>query len=149
MLDTHFGVPATPGSIAGLHAKAPASPPAAPASPPTVKVVSELTRAEKDAALLAQATDLSLGSPGSDLSAAPSPLLTVETLPPPLLESPEYRIIKQVLSARVDPTLKVWMSRSLYDESVLSDFRRWSDGASPQHRDASEALASLADLPHR
>ena len=69
-------IPATPGSIAGLHAKAPASPPAAPASPPTVRVVSELTRAEKDAALLAQATDLSLGSPGSDLSAAPSPLLT-------------------------------------------------------------------------
>ncbi|MDC0526247.1 hypothetical protein OAO87_04515 [bacterium] len=132
-------------------------------TPSSVAVVKELSRSQLDAALAKDAVDLSSSSsitssstgavspvkhevpPAKPLPPSPS-LITTSTIPPNLLSSPSsIGVIQRVLEAPIDYTLKVWRSRALYEPTVVSEYARWSDPASPPHRDAPEALASLCD----
>ena len=130
--------------------------------PPSVTVVKELSRHQRDAALLKDAVHLSSSSSAvssedavspvahgvSPYSPPPTPplLLTTSTIPPSLRSSPSLGAIKRVLEAPVDYTLKVWGSRSCYEASTVTEYSRWSNPASPPHRDAPDALAALSDF---
>ena len=140
----------------------PGAQPSSAFATPSVAVVKELSRSQRDAALLEDAVDLSSPSsfpaaPANDAASPersvppfkpspPSPsLITTSTIPSNLLSSPSIGDIKRVLDAPIDYTLKVWRSRALYEPAVVAEYVRWSDPASPPHRDASAALAALCD----
>ena len=135
-------------------------------TPRSVSFVKEQSRSERDAALLERAVDLSTPPitsaglaesvvnvspyrhhlPGNTPPPSPPPLITISTIPSNLLTSPSIGIIKQVLEAPIDYTLKAWRSRCFYEPTIVAEYARWSDPSSPPHRDAPEALAILSDF---
>ena len=121
-------------------------------SPPTVQLVKEVTRADRDAALREQAVQLSPALQPPDANpflpppvAAPS-FITIDNIPTPLLASPSIDYIMRVLEARLDPSFEVWQTRAFYEEPTVTEYRRWSDGSGQPHRDMAEALATLSDV---
>lgn len=147
------------------HYEQPGVQPAKPqpaSAPPSVSVVKELSRADRDAALLKDAVDLSssykgqppavhasdghsMESPASSVSSTAA-LITTTTIPSNLLSSPSIGAIKLVLDSSIDYTLKVWHSRAFYEPSAVAEYTRWSNPASPPHRDAPDALALLSNF---
>jgi hypothetical protein len=126
-------------------------------SPPTVEILRERSRKERDAELRMDAVSVSAASSASaKMSLAPTiasgspgnmlqPLISADDLPASLLASPGYQIIILVLRARLDETLRDWRTRSFYEEQAVADYRRWARPEGQPHSDAADALAELSD----
>ena len=133
----------------------------ATASPPTVAVLGERSREERDAELRLGALSLSPAtstptpvasvaltvSPGPVTSPGPCPasLITADAIPPEFQQSPSYSIVGQVLRSHLDFTSRDWRARAFYEPAAVAAYQRWSDPAGQSHRDAAAALAALSD----
>ena len=126
------------------------------ASPPTVQVLGEKSRAQRDAELRMDALNISSSASvvsGSsvtptvrqDEACSPVTIISFESIPVSLQQSPSYAVVKQVLRAPVDFTTRDWRVRNFYDQTAISSYHRWSQPEGQPHRDAADALAELAD----
>ena len=125
------------------------------ATPPTVQILGERSRTQRDAELRMDALTISSSvSAASGSSVTPtvrqgeacSPVVfTTTTVPDTLKTSPSYAVIGQVLRAPIDFTTKDWRVRNFYDQPSVAAYARWSQPEGQPHRDASDALAELSD----
>jgi hypothetical protein len=118
-------------------------------SPPTVKVLGERSREERDAKLRVDALSLSPSSCSHSArpvhTTSPPTLITADSIPTEFQQSPSYAIVGRVLRAHLDLTHRDWRSRAFYEPSAIAAYHRWSDPAGQPHRDAADALADLSD----
>ena len=144
--------PASKSSLPGMKPGMPPSP-----SPPTVKILGERSREERDAELRMGALSLSqLSSPAPSVAASehtvrpahttsPPTFITADSIPPEFQQSPSYAIIGRVLRAPLDLTHRDWRARAFYEPEAVATYHRWADPAGQPHRDAADALADLSD----
>jgi hypothetical protein len=132
----------------GLHPGMPSPPPL-----PTVKVIGERSREERDAELRLGAFSISAApSPASSAptvrlthTISPPTIITADSIPPEFRQSPSYALVGQVLRSHLDLTHRDWRSRAFYSPTAVAEYERWSDPKGQPHRDASDALADLSD----
>jgi hypothetical protein len=117
--------------------------PAVSESPELTRVV---TRADKDAKLLADAVELSPPPtpepPKPRLSGLP--FITADQLPPELRASKDFSVIRNVVQSPEDRTLGRWRRRALYTEMNWADWAEWQP-TDKNHRDAHESLRTFSD----
>ena len=131
-----------------------------PPSPPTVQLLGERSREERDAELRMEALSFNSLSPPSTAPPSSTPssrqgllkasshsvaLITADAIPAELQQSPSYSLISRVLRAPVDLTHRDWRSRAFYEPEAVAAYQRWSDPEGKPHRDAADALAALSD----
>ena len=112
-------------------------------SPSEPRVTGVSTWAERDAALRADAVSVDATSSSSSLSAdgpTPSglPFSTVADLPSDFKASKDSAAIINIISSRLDTTLRRWHRRSLYTAGNWAEWAEWSRPGHT-HRDRIEA----------
>ena len=117
-------------------------------SPPTVEILGERTREERDAELRLGALSLrsnsSPSTPASSIAptvrhakaSSPVPLITADAIPDSFKTSPSFYIIPQVLNAPMDPTVSDWRSKIFYEAATVAIYERWLHPSDQPHTDA-------------
>ena len=94
-----------------------------------------------------KSTALSLPNPSSVPAKSKSlPFTTLADLPPAVRSSRDYRFVRNVLQARVDPSLINWRRRTFYTTEIYTEWALWS---SPDraHRDKMDAGLVFLNTP--
>ena len=124
-------------------------------SPPTLEILGEKTREQRDAELRLRALSLhSSSSPSTPASSiaptvrhakasSPVALITADAIPNSFRTSPSFFIIPQVLSAPMDPTVRDWRAKIFYEAENVAGYERWLHTSGQPHTDMADALKDL------